>query len=422
MVQEQQAVVAAQQPDPPIHEPAALALALPPAASRWIELVPLVLAFGGFIGLGLVSSRLGVAWTYIRATFGMPIDAISALLIAQLLGSVMVSANSGRLTARLNIGVMAAWSCGITAVALVGSSVAPAWAVLVVLGCFTGIGAGLIEASLNTYAATHFSPRSMNWLHASFGVGATLGLAIMTAIVAGSFGWRLGFLIIGIIELLLALCFSLTRHRWRSPAPAQPQSPRAPSTPLAETFRLPAAWLGILLFAAFTGAQVGAGQWFYTLLTEQRGVSAALAGAWVSFFWASLTIGRILFGFLVQRVAPTKLLRASIGAVLLGTIVFSLNLTLWLSLASILLLGLAMAPLYPLLTSATPQYLGKQHAANGIGLQAAAAGLGGVLVTSLLGVLAETFGLAAIAPTLVVAAVIMVFLFELLARHIAREL
>lgn len=289
---------------------------------------------------------------------------------------------------------------------------------LVVLNLLTGIGAGMIEASLNTYAATHFSPRAMNWLHACFGVGATLGLAIMTAVVAGSFGWRLGFMIVGILELLLALCFGFTRRYWHSLAPTQIHSTRGHSMPLSATLRLPVAWFGILLFMAFSGAQGSAGQWFYSLLTEQRGISAALAGTWVSLFWASLTAGRVVFGFVVQRIAPTQILRMSIGGVLVGSILFYLNLTAWLSFASIMLLGLALAPLFPLLTSATPQYLGKQHAANGVGLQVAAAGLGGVLVTSLVGTLARAFGLGVIAPALVVSAVLMVLLFELLARHI----
>jgi fucose permease len=188
--------------------------------------------------------------------------------------------------------------------------------------------------------------------------------------------------------------------------------------PVIETLQLPVAWLGLLLFVAFSGAQVSAGQWLYSLLTEQRGVSAALAGTWVSLFWASLTVGRIVFGFMVPRVAPTQILRLSMGGALISTVVFYLNLTPWLSFASIALLGLAMAPLFPLLTSATPQYLGKQHAANGVGLQVAAAGLGGVLVTSLVGVLAQAFGLDVIAPALVVSAVLMAVLFELLARHI----
>jgi len=321
----------------------------------------------------------------------------------------------------LNIGVMSAWSCGITAVALLGSGATPSWGWLVVLSLLTGIGTGMIEASLNTYAAKHFSPQAMNWLHACFGIGATLGLAIMTAVVASSFGWRIGFIIVGILELLLALCFGITHSHWQSSSVTQTPSLRERSMPLSETLRLPVAWLSILLFVVFSGAQASAGQWFYSLMTEQRGVSAALAGTWVSLFWASLTVGRIVFGFIVQRVAPMQILRASMGGVLLSTLLFWLNLTPWGSFASIALLVLAMAPQFPLLTSATPRCMGKQHAANGVGLQVAAAGLGGVLITSLLGILAQAFGLGVIAPALVVAAVIMVWLFELLAPYITRS-
>src|SRR5690349_17139245 len=113
MMQEQQPVVGMQQPRLHAYDSVAGATALPLASPRWIGHIPLVLAYAGFVGLGLVNSRLGVAWTAMRATFGMPIDAISVLLFAQLAGSVVVSASSGRLTAWLNIGVMSAWSCGI---------------------------------------------------------------------------------------------------------------------------------------------------------------------------------------------------------------------------------------------------------------------------------------------------------------------
>ncbi|MDX1415391.1 MAG: MFS transporter, partial [Candidatus Promineifilaceae bacterium] len=318
----------------------------------------------------------------------------------------------------LNIGMMSACSCAISAVALLGSGATSSWGLLVLLSLLTGIGAGMIESSINTYAATRFSPRAMNWLHACFGIGATLGLVLMTALVAGNYEWQMGFIIIGLIELLLALGFGFTCKYWRRPAPTETQSSRRHSTPLLLTLQLPVAWLGILLFAVFTGAQVSAGQWFYSLLTEHRGVSAALAGTWVSIFWASLTVGRIVFGFVVQRIAPIYILRICIGGVMISTIMLYLNTTPSLNFASIALLGLAMAPLFPLLTSATPQYLGRQHAANGVGLQVAAAGLGGVFVTSLLGVLAQTLGLGVIAPSLVVSALIMVLLFGLLARHV----
>jgi len=128
LIQEQPPLDGIPRSQPHTYEPVAHAAALPLAAPRWIEELPLVLAFAGFMGLGLVGSRLGVTWPTMRATFGMPLDAISSLLIAQLIGSVVVSASSGQLTARLNIGVMAAWSCGIIAVALLGAGVTSSWA------------------------------------------------------------------------------------------------------------------------------------------------------------------------------------------------------------------------------------------------------------------------------------------------------
>src|SRR5262245_23560942 len=149
---EQQPVIGMQQLRSFANDTVAPGTIRPLATPRWIGHVPLTLAYAGFIGLGLVSSRLGVTWALMRATFGMPIDAISVLLIDQLVGSVGVSAISGRLTSWLNIGVMSAISCGITAVALLGSSTTSSWGLLVALNLLIGAGAGMIESGINTYA------------------------------------------------------------------------------------------------------------------------------------------------------------------------------------------------------------------------------------------------------------------------------
>jgi fucose permease len=180
---------------------------------------------------------------------------------------------------------------------------------------------------------------------------------------------------------------------------------------------LPLAWLGIALFTTYTGASLSAGQWLFSLLTESRGVGAALAGTWVSLYWASVTIGRILFGFAVNRMTVVSLLRMSMAGAVLGALLVWLNGPLWLTFGGIALLGFSLAPQFPLLMSATPRYLGERHTANGIGFQVAAAGLGGALLPSLVGVLARAYGLEVLGPCLVVATVVLTGLFEVLARR-----
>ena len=210
-------------------------------------LLILLLAYTAFIGLGLVNSLLGVAWPSIRETFILPQDALGALLIASTAGYMIASAVSGRLLALMGGGILLALSCCVAGIALLATGGAPAWPVLVALGFISGLSGGAIDGGLNAYAAAHFSPRAMNWLHACFGIGATLGPALMTVVIVGDLGWRAGYWIAGAVLLALAVCFALTRRRWSDPAqPTGAQPVRG--APLAATLRLPLAWLGIALF------------------------------------------------------------------------------------------------------------------------------------------------------------------------------
>jgi fucose permease len=392
------------------------------AAARNALLLTLVLAYAGFVALGLANSLMGVAWPAVRATFGLPIDALGVLLIGNTTGYMIASAGSGRLISRLSIGGVLALSCGVAALSLLGSGSALVWAVLIGLSVTAGLGGGAIDAGLNAYAAVHFSPRAMNWLHACFGVGATLGPALMTAVVTSGLGWRVGFWVAGASQLMLAAGFLVTRHRWRNgDAPTATATTPAHGLPLLATLRLPIAWLGIVLFFAYTGAEVAMGQWVYSLLTEARGVPAALAGTWTSLYWASLTIGRILFGFVVQRLSPTTLLRWCMASAVLSALLIWLSGAAWLTFGGIALMGLSLAPQFPLLISATPRYLGPQHATNGVGFQVAAASLGGALLPGLVGVLARSRGLEVLGPFLFVVVLIMTALFEILARRMPAQ-
>jgi fucose permease len=389
-------------------------LSITSPAPRRAGLLILVLAYASFVGLGLLNSLMGVAWPSIRDTFGQPLDALGVFLIGNTSGYMIASAFSGRLLARVSAGTLLAASCGLAALAVFASGGAPSWPALVALGFVTGLCSGAIDGGLNGYAAAHFSPRAMNWLHACFGIGATLGPAIMTAVLGGGLSWRVGFWIVGGLQLALALCFALTRQLWIDPARRSAEGQPVRGAALAATLRLPIAWLGIALFFAYTGAEIAAGQWLYSLLTESRRAPATLAGVWVSLYWASLTLGRILFGFVVQRASPTTLLRWCMAGAVLSALLIWLNLPLWLTFAGIALMGLSLAPQFPLLISATPDYLGADHAANGVGLQVAAASLGGAALPSLLGVLAAWYNLEVLGPFMFVTTLFMAALFELL--------
>ncbi len=374
------------------------------------------LSFAAFISLGLPDGLTGVAWPSIRAAFNLPLDALGALITTTSIGYLLSSFTSGRILARLGVGRLLVLSCLATSLSLLGYSVAPVWAVMVVLGLLAGLGAGAIDAGLNTYAAEEFSPRTMNWLHASFGVGATAGPLLMSGVLSAGNPYRVGYGIVGVAQLLLAGCFALTRKQWeahRSDAESAP----TPSAPMRHTLQLPAAWLSILLFFLYTGLEFSAGQWLYSLLTEARGTAPALAGIWVSAFWGSLTLGRVLSGAVIERLTVRRLLWGCMGGVLLGAGLLWLNLTTWLAFTGVALLGLSLAPMFPSFISLTPARMGPAHAANTVGFQVASAMLGGAALVGGFGVLADRVGLEALGPFLLLTGALLTLVFALLERE-----
>jgi len=378
------------------------------------------IAYSGFIVLGLPSGLLGVAWPSIRESFGISLDAVGTLLIAATVGYLLSSFSSGPVISRVGIGTFLMVSSIMAGVGLLGYSLAPAWWVMVLLGVLTGMGGGAVDAGLNTYFATNHSASLMNWLHACFGLGAALGPVVMTAVFSVGQSWRWGYVLVGVLQGLLALCFGVTLDRWRLAGPKSSQA--GPSSPAdrvssGDTLRLPAVWFGIALFFIFTGIEGTAGQWPYTLFTEARSVAPSTAGFWVSIYWGSLTVGRIVFGIVADRLRIVSLLRGCMLGVILGSAFVWWNVTDTLGFLGLALIGFSVAPLFPSMVSDTPKRLGAAHAPNAIGFQVSAASLGIAILPGLAGVLAENLGLEVIGPFLLIVSTAMFLLHETIVHH-----
>jgi fucose permease len=370
-----------------------------------------LLACIAFVGLGLPDGLLGVAWPSMRGTFGVPLDALGALLVSFTLGFVGSSFASGRVVARVGLGSVLALSCGATGLCLLGYAASGSWWIVVALGAVAGVGAGGVDTGINAYAAVRHGPRFLNVLHACWGIGAATGPAIMTAVLATHWPWTVGYVVVGVAQLVLALAFAATRGAWTTGAVGTPHAFHEPPS-LRETLGLPSARLGILLFACYSGLELGVGAWGFTLLTEGRGLSPTLAGAWTSGYWASLTGGRVLGAFIVGRLGAPALLRGTAVLLAVGLGLVAASFSPASDLAGLALAGAAAGPIFPTLIARTPARLGARHAGNGVGFQIAAAALGQALWPSLLGVVASAHGLEWLARGLVALALAVVVVNE----------
>jgi len=365
-----------------------------------------ILAYIAFVALGMPDGLLGVAWPSIRTGFSIPLDAIGMLLAASMTGYMTSSFVSGPVVTRIGVGRVLAVSCAMTGVALLGYTLVPVWWMMVLLGVVAGLGAGAIDAGLNTYVAAHFSEGLMQWLHASWGIGITLGPIIMTIGLTTFDSWHVGYRVVAAFELVLAACFVITLRMWdqkeKSVQEEQPKKLTDYKTPMGETLVQPRVWLSISLFFMYVGAEAALGIWTYSLLTESRGIDPTVAGFWAGSYWATFTIGRIIAGLFAKRAGVNLLITGGLVGAILGAVLLVWNPFEAINVMAVALIGFSIAPIFPAMMSGTSQRVGEHFAANTIGMQMAATGLATAVIPGLMGVVARQVSLEIIPIGMVV--------------------
>ena len=357
-----------------------------------------LIALLAFFSLGLPDGVLGVAWPSMRGSFALPMSQLGVLLTAAMVGYLASSFASGALVARLGLGRVLAASSAATAASALAYALAPVWEVVVLSAVVAGLGAGAIDAGINAFAAARLSARLTTWLHASYGIGATLGPLLTGAVLGATGSWRMAYGLIGVVLATMTIGFVRTADRWAVEEGPAPLAPMAPG--FGEALRRPAVWLSVGLFFIYAGLEVGVGQWGYSWLVEGRGVAPGRAAVWLAAYWGSLTAGRVILGALTTRFSAETLLRGSLAGVFPGIFVLWAGLGPAAGAFGLPLLGLALAPIFPLLIATTPERVGTTHATHSIGFQVAAFYLGTAALPGAAGVLARHLGLDVLGPFL----------------------
>ena len=367
-----------------------------------------VVTYLAFISLGLPDGLLGIAWPFMSTRSNVPLDYLGILLIGFTIGYLSTSTTSGKIMKHISLGMLLAISCFLTACSLLVYALVDTWYVMIVASFFLGSGGGAIDSSINTFAASRFSASTVNWLHAFYGIGATTGPLLVTLMLSMELDWYHGYVVVAFIQISLAVLFFMTRKRWLVASGEEHHT----SSEYFQTLRLPIVWVSVMIFFLYTGLEQGFGQWLFTVLTKSRGITDERAGLLTVSYWGSLTIGRIFFGIVLTTIPVRNVLSWAMIGIVTGLLLFLVNMSIT-TVLGIVILGVAVAPVFPCLISVTPIRIGKEHAATAIGLQISMAMLGGALLPAFAGWMSDKFGLEVIAIIFSVAAGLLACMYFL---------
>jgi fucose permease len=372
-----------------------------------------MVGFFAFIALGLTQGVLGVAWPTMRVDFGRPLPDLGNLLAISVGGYFLAGLSAGPLTRRFGTGLLLTATMTLGTASLLLYAVAGSWPILLLASAGVGFSGGLLDSVLNAYVALHHGTRTMNLLHAGFGIGATTGPLLVATALARGLSWRAAYFVLAGVELLLVVTVFMIRRRW----PDVPtEAPGAEHTGVGRPLVL-----GLLaLFFLHVGLEVTAGQWSYSLLTQSRGVEEFAAGIWVASYWGGLTGGRLLLGVVGDRIGPRRILRLSMLGTVVGAVV------LWwdpagLGVVGLPIIGFSLAGIFPTLVTLTPSWVGVEKSSSIIGYQVAAASAGSAALPWLVSRLIDARDLEVLGPFLLAIALLMPILYAFVDRHASRK-
>ncbi len=356
----------------------------------------LAIIYIAFISLGLPDALLGAGWPIMQRDLAIPYSFAGVVSVAISGGTILSSVLSSRFVRHFGVGKVTAVSVGLTAFALFGFSLAPSFWWLIPAAMPLGIGAGAVDSGLNAYVARHYESRHMSWLHSFWGLGALSGPLVLSALFAQGLGWRKGYSSIAIFQAALVVILVFAMPLWdrvRMRAAMEASMPETPHQALFFPLKLRGAKWAVLTFFFYCGIESTMGLWGGSYLFQIKGLEAAAAARWVSLFYASITLGRFLTGFITYKASNRNLVRLGGLTVLAGVVLMLLPLPLPATLAGFIMVGLGCAPIFPCMLHETPRSFGATHAQAIMGFQMAVAYVGATLLPPLFGFVASATSL-----------------------------
>ncbi len=371
-----------------------------------------------FISLGLPDSLLGSGWPTMQVDLGVPSSYAGYVSMTISCMTVISALLSPRLIRRFHTKWITIVSIGLTVLGLLGFSVSKSYWMLFLFAVPYGLGAGSIDASVNHYVANHYPSSVMNFLHCFYGVGAVISPAIMSLALKLA-RWNEGYRWTAYIQAGILLVCILSLPLWKQNE-SRDEEENKDSAGIGETLRVPGVALTLIAFFAYCAGEATCFLWTPSYFADTKsGLSAETIAAFGSLIFGGLMLGRLISGFISNKLGDRLLIRIGIAVELLGILLVCLPVRGYLLAAvGFVVIGTGMGPIYPAIQHMAPANFGKRYSAAVIGMQMASAYVGSTLMPMVFGHLQQAVGIGIMPAYLIFFAALNIGMLEIAYRKL----
>lgn len=308
------------------------------------------LTFVMFAMFAMTTDSVGIIIPEVIKTFRLSLTAAGTFQYATMTGIALAGLFLGQLADRFGRRPTILLGLTLFAVACFLFAVGDRFLFFAALMALSGAAIGIFKTGalaligdISESTAQHTS--IMNTVEGFFGVGAIIGPAILTRLIAGGFSWKWLYVIAGCVCVVLIALASMVRY----PAPTMASSGSG-FTGTGRAIRNQF----VLAFSAgaflYVGVEAAVYVWMPTLLANYTGSATLLATYSISIFFLLRAAGRFLGAWMLTRVPWQAVLALFSGSILVCfflSVVGGVNWAVYL----LPLSGLFMSVVYPTINS-----------------------------------------------------------------------
>ncbi|EEQ88899.2 MFS transporter [Blastomyces dermatitidis ER-3] len=384
-----------------------------------------------FVILGINDAAYGALIPYLETYYDVSYTVISLVFLSPLAGYITSAILNNMLHMRFGQRGPALLGPATHVIAYVIVCLHPPYPVLVIAFIIAGFANGLADAAWNAWVGGMANANELlGLLHGSYGLGALLAPTIATSLITKA-GWQwyeFYYLVAGsaFLELVFlgASFWNATAAQYREthqrndnvshsamiPSDEEQQqhvskrdiilSKIFGNSRTAEAAKNKITWICAFFLIAYVGIEVALGGWIVTFMIRVRHASNFASGMASTGFWAGITVGRVVLGFVTPRLFTSE--KHAVTVYLGATVV--LELLFWLipqfvvSAVMAAFLGFFLGPLFPAAVIAATKLLPKHLHVSAIGFAAALGASGATILPFAVGAIAQVKGVQVLQP------------------------
>ncbi|RSM14125.1 hypothetical protein CDV31_005587 [Fusarium ambrosium] len=355
-----------------------------------------------FLIMGMNDGCLGALLPYIETYYAIDYTTVSTLFVVPFAGYIVAALVNNWI--HYTVGQRGAAFIGpITRLlAYLPMALHPSFPVLPCVMMFTGFGNGVQDSAYNAWIGNmHHANELLGFLHGSYGVGATISPLIASAMITEAhLEWYTFFYImIGLtsVEFIIGTTafWGATGDEYKRRMHSQQGKSRV-TTLMA--VKEPVTWIVAIFLLGYVAAEVSLGGWIVTFMLRVRHAKPFLAGLTVTLFWLGLTLGRVVLGFVTERIGEKLAITMYLALSILLELLYWLVPDFVASVIFVMLLGFFLGPLFPAAIVAATKLLPTDYHISALGFASAVGGGGAAIGPFAVGAIAQQTGVQVLQP------------------------